>query len=208
MTNDEPERAAERLRELLQTVKPGLIEDTYAINTLMYESWDYFDGSSAQGMNRDKLFCRVEDLEWDPPCLTFVIERHGAMVVGGSIKKEKQHWTLDLDEFTARCAKAGYRLNEPRQPNLDLEPLVEKVVEAVKSGRDARFLRWRDPQHVLVDVSAVLPYTPNKETQNGRSKRFRAKLFPALERLGWSLIPKSRYRFKKKAASATPGSQS
>lgn len=208
MPNKESEKAAMRLRELLQTLAPGLVEDPNAIEMLMMESWDYFDGGSAQGMNPEKLSRCVENLEWDPPRLTFVIERHGGKFAGGSTRAEKQRWNLDLEKFTARCASAGYRQNEPRQPKLDLAPLVEKVLDAVKSERHENFLKWYTSQHVHINTSAVLPPTPYKDTQNGRSKRFRAKLFPALEGLGWSLIPNSRYRFEKKAASVTPSSQS
>ncbi len=85
MLENEPENAAERLRKILETAKPGLIEDTDAIETLMYESWDDFKGSMAQGMDREKLG-RVEQLMWDPPSLLFEIERHGAIVAGASTR--------------------------------------------------------------------------------------------------------------------------
>ena len=33
---------------------------------------------------------RIEDLQWDPPELSFITERHGAMVVGESSREEIQ----------------------------------------------------------------------------------------------------------------------
>ena len=55
-----------------------------------------------------KLIGRMENVEWHPPILTFLIERHGGTVLG-SARAELQRWTVDLDRRTATCERVGHR---------------------------------------------------------------------------------------------------
>ncbi len=52
---------------------------------------------------------RMEDVRWEPPVLSFRIERHGAMGVG-STRAELQNWRVDFDLKPAQCeCSRGYR---------------------------------------------------------------------------------------------------
>jgi hypothetical protein len=48
----------------------------------------------------------MEDLEWNPPMLSFIIERHGAMVLG-STRAENQRWEIDMNKMEAECYSFG-----------------------------------------------------------------------------------------------------
>src|SRR5690348_3540304 len=61
--------------------------------------WYDLHSSSDEKMATHKL-SRLEQPEWNPPCLTFAIERHGGTVLG-STRAELQWWIVDLDAGTA-----------------------------------------------------------------------------------------------------------
>jgi hypothetical protein len=50
----------------------------------------------------------MEDVAWQPPKLSFAVERHGGMVMG-STRADVQHWEVDLEKRTTSLAKAGRR---------------------------------------------------------------------------------------------------
>ena len=93
--------AIESLRKHLEGKSPGPIGDTKELVSLLGLAWAEFDGFDAEGMDSRKLR-RMEDPNWDPPRLTFTIERHGAIVVGGSSRTGLQMWSVDLESAT--CA--------------------------------------------------------------------------------------------------------
>ena len=66
--------------------------------------WREFTGSASERMHAGKLG-RMEAVRWDPPVLSFTIERHGAMS-GGSTRAELQQWRIDLDRKTAKCERS------------------------------------------------------------------------------------------------------
>ena len=57
--------------------------------------WDKFEGSGQTKMDVGKIGRddSPEDLTWDPPDLSFTIDRHGGTVMG-STRAERQTWTL------------------------------------------------------------------------------------------------------------------
>lgn len=57
-------------------------------------------------MEAHKLLSRMEQIVWEPPVLTFVIARHGGMVLG-STRAELQHWAVDLNKMTAEITKVS-----------------------------------------------------------------------------------------------------
>lgn len=70
--------------------------------------WHEFARSASKRMHAGKLG-RMEAVRWDPPVLSFTIERHGAMSAG-STRAELQQWRIDLDRKTARCERSrSYR---------------------------------------------------------------------------------------------------
>jgi hypothetical protein len=49
---------------------------------------------------------RAEELSWNPPILSFTIERHGATARGSS-RAELHEWTVNLHEGTAHWAASS-----------------------------------------------------------------------------------------------------
>ena len=63
---------------------PGPLPDVSIVAMLLANSWDELEVEhNRTKMSVDKL-SRMEMPIWQPPRLQFVIERHGAMVAGGS----------------------------------------------------------------------------------------------------------------------------
>lgn len=82
------------VRLLLARLGPAPIkslEGSSDLIALVAHAWDDLPLTEpgAGGMTIEKLY-RAEDLEWDPPKLSFRIERHGAVVVCGSKKASYQ----------------------------------------------------------------------------------------------------------------------
>src|SRR4051812_8749544 len=88
------------LRAHLATVQRA-ITDTTALECLLAACWPELGGDHG-GMEGCKLLGRMEDVVWNPPQLTFSVERHGG-TVQGSTRAELQRWTVDVERGTASC---------------------------------------------------------------------------------------------------------
>ena len=64
-------------------IKPRRIDQPRKLERLLSEVWDDLGGSDC-GMAGHKLIGRMEHVEWNPPVLTFTIERHGGTVLGST----------------------------------------------------------------------------------------------------------------------------
>lgn len=71
----------DRLRQHLDRLPQGPIAEPREVEDLLRDTWDAFGGDDG-GMHAGKLMGRTENMSWDPPCLTFDIERHGAQCWG------------------------------------------------------------------------------------------------------------------------------
>src|SRR5881628_2151218 len=69
-------------RSYLESTKPGLLDEPAEAGKLLAMAWENLEGSEDQGMTSVKLLDRMEDVCWEPPELSFTIERHGATVLG------------------------------------------------------------------------------------------------------------------------------
>jgi hypothetical protein len=83
----------------LATIPPGPVPDLGDLERLLTDCWHEFTGDDG-GMAGQKLLGRMEEVVWEPPILTFKIERHGGTVLGSS-RATPQEWRLDLDKKTA-----------------------------------------------------------------------------------------------------------
>ena len=104
------------------------------LERLLADCWQEFNGDDG-GMTGDKLLGRMEEVVWEPPILSFTIERHGGTVLGSS-RAKLQEWMLDMASMTARCAQARFRQVETRQPRLNVVPLAEEVANAIFQRRE------------------------------------------------------------------------
>lgn len=175
--------AVAALQDFLTGCGPGPVEDMTLVEYLA-SAWPYLEGSDAEGMRIAKLG-RLEDPAWEPPRLTFVIERHGAMPFG-STRATRQVWTIHLEAATAAVEERGYRQVIPRAPALKVEPIVAELVRLVAAGTDDAQLRWSaDRAGVRILAGKVIPDDGFKETVQGRRRRLRSRLEPALVAAGW-----------------------
>jgi hypothetical protein len=93
--------ALEDLKRWLAKLPVGAVSDTQTriLLNFLTQAWDSFSGSKETCMADFKL-ARMEQAEWHPPVLTFIVERHGTMVLR-STKAELQAWTVDVDKLAA-----------------------------------------------------------------------------------------------------------
>lgn len=96
----------EALQELLAALPPGPIPEDIKLDKALAACWDGFRGSDDGGMKDDKLLGRMENVQWQPPILTFTIERHGG-TVNGSTRAELQHWEIKARNDMPRACRAS-----------------------------------------------------------------------------------------------------
>jgi hypothetical protein len=70
---------SDHLRPYLASIPPGPINDTGTLARLLADAWGEFSGDNG-GIIPAKHLNRMEDVAWNPPPLTFTIERHGSTV--------------------------------------------------------------------------------------------------------------------------------
>jgi hypothetical protein len=154
-------------------------------------------------MHAGKL-ARMEDVRWNPPVLSFTIERHGAMGMG-STRAELQHWRVDLDRKTARCERSGsYRQALVRAEAVRVEPVARDLADSILAGRADDRLKWPGEETVRVlMMTKILPRDSGyMQTITGRRRRLRTALQTLLAEAGWREIRRDVYSkgVKKKMA--------
>jgi hypothetical protein len=174
------------LRDYLKKQPEGQIHSD-SLSKILSRCWDDLAGSGAESTTPDKL-SRIENVQWNPPQLTFVIERHGGTVMG-STRADLHRWIIDIDRGVASCdPNHSYRQLYKRDAPLHLEPLVAEIVTNITSGSDDPRVKWfpgRDTVRVLVREFIQGQF---KQTQAGRRKRFRNALAQRLQAGGWEIV--------------------
>lgn len=181
----------ERLQPLstyLRALSPGELLEQEAADTerLLIECWRSLDGSADRGMNSYKLAGRLEKLAWEPPILSFVIERHGGFV-NGSTRGELQTWHVDTVQRTAEIAHIGRRQLVSMDARLDVKALAVKVARIIRAGVPDDKLKWASPTRVRVLIGQVIPET-NRQTTAARRRRFFVALGEELGPHGWHSV--------------------
>ena len=170
------------LREFAEGLMPGPITDRQRLIDLLERAWRDLAGGEDTKMEVDKL-PRIEEPRWRPPCIEFIIERHGGAVLG-STRAELHTWVVDLDRERADIARTGHRRLQPMDPRLDVIPLAESLAQAIIEGKpDDRIKRMKDGS-VRIETGSIIPLT-NKQTTAGRRKRLRCALVELLGPHGW-----------------------
>jgi hypothetical protein len=186
-----PGSALNALRRALTDMPSGPIAGPAKaqIEGLLADAWHGLKGAGAEGMTVGKLRGRTEELTWQPPDLSFVIERHGATVLG-STRGELHRWDINVETGEAACRPGGYRQLSPRASAVKVQPLVEEVVRAVLRHEEHPAVTWLTPTRVRVTPSQVEVLRSGfKQTAEGRRKRFIAALEQELKPRGWSRVP-------------------
>ena len=177
----------DRLRSRLANLEPGTIDVDSEVAGDLASSWDALSGSDQKSMTADKVD-RLENLTWNPPLLSFDIERHGGTVRGSS-RAEVHTWTVDVMAATANVNTGRFRQINARAATWDANNAVEVVLKAVEEHRYEPYFKWKgDDFRVL--TGNIIPEGPIQTTA-GRSKRFRTLLADRLTTNGWQ--PQGQY---------------
>lgn len=175
----------EMLRKRLSELPPGAVQEADGIVALLTRCWQQCAGSHSERMHSGKLW-RVENLWWEPPVLSFTIDRHGRMGMG-STRAELQNWRVDLERKTARCeASRSYRQMLSRAETVKIEPLARELADSMLSGRPDERLRWQGSHTVRLLMAKIFPYGSGfKQTVLERRKRLRTAIGRLLSEKGW-----------------------
>jgi hypothetical protein len=180
------------LKKYLEQIPPGRIEETADLEKLLAKCWHDLDGDDG-GMQGYKIFGRLENVFWDPPEISFTIERHGATVMG-STRSEIQSWTVNVDLGTANFCVPGYRQVYERQTALNVVPIAKEIAQLILEHKNDDRLKWYDDDQVRVLIGKILPErSAFKQTLQGRRRRFRKNLTKRLITEGWNEIRPNYY---------------
>lgn len=129
---------------------------------------------------------RAEDLYWEPPILTFNIERHGGTTMG-STRAEIQTWSVNLETLSAEYSITGRRQVEPIDKRLDTKKLAQEVTSQILRHDNVEHLRWLSDKRVRVLVGKLTPLTYQQTTLQ-RRRRFARELSSLLQQKRWRLV--------------------
>ena len=181
----------------LDSLPPGELEVTSRLIELLGAYWYQLPDSTFEGMTKGKLQ-RMEDVKWDPPKLSFSIERHGGTMMG-STRAYLHRWVVDAESWTAECnPQHSYRQLEERDSPLRVGKIVDEILQLVASEKDDERLKWSaDRSRVRVLVTSFITGR-YQQTQSGRRRRFREALEKRLGEMGWSIVPGTRDLYQRK----------
>jgi hypothetical protein len=155
------------------------------IEDALIEAWDELRGTNAGGMTAEKLVGRIENLQWQPPRLSFDIERHGGTMLG-SVYADIQHWSIDVEFGSADFSASRRRQLYPKDAPLNAKALAEEIAQIIISGGTDRRLKWDGDSKVILRIGEIIPPT-NRQTTSGRRKRFIQHLVKILRPGGWNI---------------------
>jgi hypothetical protein len=181
----------ETLRSFVQSLKPGEIADRAPLEERLSQCWHELKLEGDEGgMDGYKLIGRMDNVVWNPPLLTFRIERHGGTVLG-SVYAEMQAWTVDVENGTASCdVSAGRRVVGERDKPFDAGAAAKEIAELITSGKSDPRLERKTASKVRILIGTVVPAT-NLQTTTARRKRFWQALQEELAPRGWVVSKQS-----------------
>ena len=150
-----------------------------------------FDGADAEGMQAHKLLGRMENTCWEPPLLSFTLERHGGTVLG-STRAELHYWQVNIETSTATCSSGGHRQLTPMQPKLNVKPLADELVSLILMGQRDDRLKWNTDGSVRLMIGKIIPSdSVVRQTLQGRRKRLNKEVEQLLASHGWRKVKAS-----------------
>ncbi len=188
----------EDLRKFAAGLNPGELDDDEraCLESLLADGWDDFNSGDdhGAGMEPYKLRGRMERVKWNPPELTFMIERHGATVLGSS-RAELQSWTLDFNVKTRTFEEGGFRQKRPRKSPVRVDRIVDKLAEQILNHHPDDRLSWSGHDQVRIMIGKILPKgSAVPQTLSDRRRRLRDALAVRLEPAGWKMITPNVFR--------------
>lgn len=181
------------LLKYLKTIPAGSISDKEHLEPLFIQCWEELDGWNSEGMKGYKLQGRMEDVKWDPPILSFSIERHGITVVG-STRATVQEWEINVQKKIALCENVRYRQVYKREPKLNVRQIAQEIVQLIIEGKQDERLKWYKDGSVRIHIGKILPEGSSfKQTLINRRKRFRTAMDELMIDSGWQKIKHNLY---------------
>ena len=157
------------------------------------DHWENIPGNDVSSMTSLKL-SRISDTTWDPPILTFEIERHGGFVQGSS-KSEVQMWAYNTDTQSLSANVIGYRQTNPLGNRVATTRLALDIFQSIMKTEDKDGLEWQQDGTIRVSVPIILPAGDSpKQTIDGRRRRFREELAKRMTDAGWTEIKRDVFR--------------
>jgi len=178
------------LRHYLSNLDSGVVIDVHKVEEMLAKCWRELSGGTEGGMDGYKLLKRMENVNWQPPRLSFKIVRHGGTVLGSS-RGEIQAWTVDIESGEAICdGTVGHRQLRPMNKPLKVEPIAKEITAAILNGQEDPRLRWKNKAEVRVLIGEIIPADAPKQTVVARRKRFWKALEEQLAQSGWKRLSK------------------
>lgn len=179
-----PAPELDALRIFLRLLPPGPVVDPAEVVGALKTAWGELEVAEEISMATD-TGRRLEGLSWEPPMLTFDMERHDATVWGSS-PVEFQPWVVNVEAGTAEVGRKIPRQMTALDRRIDVKPLVDEIASLILTGEDDARLSWSsDRQSVKVKIGLVIPNVGYQHATTGRRQRFWAALEPALTANGW-----------------------
>lgn len=187
------------LQDWLNKQVTGPLTVTEELTTLLSRCWEEFEGHDEKGMKAAKLHAvqgepRMENAQWNPPTLSFTIERHGAVCVGGSKKADLQLWEVNLEMLQADVSTTGYRYVQPPSPRLATKPIAKELARRIVAGTRDNRLKIHEAGIVQVLIRKIIPDGVPKKTVEGRRRRLRNQLRGLLSSQNWEEIRSWHFR--------------
>lgn len=186
----------ETLINYLKNVDPGLILETQQLERVLASNWYEFEGVEIESMENWKVLYRMENVVWQPPVLSFSIERHGSYMMGGS-RAQMHRWSLNLETKKAEMKVIGYRQLIKRSPNLDVNSMVDEIANIIVNHIEDERIKWYPDGSVRIYIGKLIPAKDTyKQTLIERRKRFKERLQQKLNESGWELVANNYYKPK------------
>jgi len=148
-------------------------------------TWSGLSGGGDQATTPDKVY-RAEELEWNPPTLKFILERHGG-TVNGSSRAELHHWEVDTVGWSASIVRRGHRQLVPQARAIRIDPICRELLASVTERKEHVCVHWIDSSRARFYITRAFPDGAPQQTMQGRTKRLREMLPTYLESAGWAL---------------------
>ena len=179
-----------KLRQYLKNLPRGAVREQHGkVEGLLAHCWEEFSGWGEAGMDAYKLAGRTEAMTWEPPNLSFTIERHGPTVMG-STRADLHRWTVDIEAGRAECNRwYGRRQLADMAKPIRIAPLAQELATAILKGRPDPRLKWSpDGRKVRVNLSKSVqkPETDSRQTIASRGSRLRDALLAIMTAAGWA----------------------
>ena len=180
--------ALQNLNQHLTALPSGPIGDEGTVRSLLYHAWDHLLIGDDGGFKKDNHMHRVVNLVWDPPHLTFDIERHGGLVQG-SIRAANQYWRVNVRSHCADHTVFSSKQMRPASPHMDMAPIVARVLASISEHSDDPWITWLDVEksRCRLNIAQIVPDQGPSQTVRERRKRLNRDLEKALNAADWAL---------------------